>query len=354
MPSNTINLQETLAISVKYRSSPAEANVNAGGDMAPDIQSDNLSSSESATRRAQKNGLSAVPAASGPGSAALVRECTGPRTPQGKDRSKHNAVKHGIFSNVVVLKGEPQVEFNRLLNGLRDDFQPVGMFEELLVEKLAGLFWRNRRLLIAEAAEIRANSEFIEWDGNESKRKTDPPISFIFSGLIRGIGDPDVLQQCLDLLAELKESIDENGFDLESDKVILAKLYGSTEDQKTLLHSYAIWLNTSLTPEEERQREGYATPQESKDNFLHELNQEIKRLGRYQKEQEAILSAKLQVELLRQNVPDAPQLDRLMRYETSLERSIERTLNQLERTQRMRLGQPVSPPINLNITASKE
>jgi len=38
----------------------------------------------------------------------------------------------------------------------------------------------------------------------------------------------------------------------------------------------------------------------------------------------------------------------------TVERNIERTLNQLERRQRMRLGHPVPPPINLNITASKE
>jgi hypothetical protein len=252
---------------------------------------------------------------------------------------------------VVVLKGESQAEFNALLNGLRNDDQPVGALEELLVEKLAALFWRNRRLLIAEGAEIRARSEFIEWDRNERRRNTDPPISLIFSGLIRGIGNPDVLQQCLDLLARLKERIDKNGFDLESDKVILAKVYGTDKDQKTLFYSYAAWLSTSLCPEDERQREGYATPEESKDNFLDELNQEIKRLGRFQKEQQAILSAKLKVESLRQNVPDAPQLDRLLRYETSLERSIERTLNQLERLQRMRLGRPVPPSINLNINS---
>ena len=156
------------------------------------------------------------------------------------------------------------------------------------------------------------------------------------------------------MLAELKESIEEKGFDLESDKEILDKLYKNGDGQKTLFDSYAIWLNTSLTPEDERQREGYATPEESKENFLEELNQEIKRLRKYQKEHEAISCAKLKVELLRQNVPDAPQLDRLLRYEASLERSIERTLNQLERTQRLRLGQPVPPPINLSITASKE
>jgi hypothetical protein len=35
------------------------------------------------------------------------------------------------------------------------------------------------------------------------------------------------------------------------------------------------------------------------------------------------------------------ELDRLLRYEASLDRSFDRTLSQLERLQRMRLGQPV-------------
>jgi hypothetical protein len=39
-------------------------------------------------------------------------------------------------------------------------------------------------------------------------------------------------------------------------------------------------------------------------------------------------------------IPNAPELDRLLRYAASLERSFDRTLNQLLDLQRMRLGQP--------------
>src|SRR5229473_8309256 len=90
----------------------------------------------------------------------VPRKSTGPRTPQGKERTKRNALRHGIFSSVVVLKGESQVEFDALLNGLRNCYLPVGELEELLVDKLATLHWRGRRILIAEAAEIRAQGEF--------------------------------------------------------------------------------------------------------------------------------------------------------------------------------------------------
>jgi hypothetical protein len=53
------------------------------------------------------------------------------------------------------------------------------------------------------------------------------------------------------------------------------------------------------------------------------------------------------LEALRLSIPEGPGLDRLLRYEASLERTFDRTLNQLERLQRMRLGQPVVPPVNL-------
>jgi hypothetical protein len=108
-----------------------------------------------------------------------------------------------------------------LLNGLRDDFHPEGTFEEIWVERLATLLWRERRLIIAEGQlDIRNNKVNFE----------EPTL-----GLTRPL-----------------------------------------------------------------------------------------------------------------------ELDVLIRYDTTLNRNIERTLNQLERHQRMRLGQPVPPPINLNITASKE
>jgi hypothetical protein len=97
-----------------------------------------------------------------PHSHQITRKPTGPRSSLGKDRTKHNALKHGIFSQVVLLKNEPRSEFDSLLSRLRDDLQPEGMLEEILVEKLATLVWRHRRLIIAETAEIRKGVGFLE------------------------------------------------------------------------------------------------------------------------------------------------------------------------------------------------
>ena len=43
--------------------------------------------------------------------------------------------------------------------------------------------------------------------------------------------------------------------------------------------------------------------------------------------------------------------DLLLRYESQLERAFDRTLTQLERLQRMRLGESIPPPIKLDITS---
>jgi hypothetical protein len=49
-------------------------------------------------------------------------------------------------------------------------------------------------------------------------------------------------------------------------------------------------------------------------------------------------------------VPPPAASKRLLRYEAHLSRECDRTLTQLERLQRMRLGQPVTPPMNVQVT----
>ena len=89
---------------------------------------------------------------------------TGPRTRRGKQRSRYNAVKHGIFSEVV-LKGRESIEqYESLLCDLTRQFRPEETLEEVLVEKLAMLLWRHRRLVQTESAEIAKVTEFVEED----------------------------------------------------------------------------------------------------------------------------------------------------------------------------------------------
>ena len=95
----------------------------------------------------------------------------GPRTQQGKQKSSRNATKHGVFSKVITLESESKAEYEELLAGLREAQQPEGALEELLVEKLATTVWRHRRLLLAESAEIRKNTEFVESDQRKQEQE---------------------------------------------------------------------------------------------------------------------------------------------------------------------------------------
>lgn len=318
-----------------------------------------------------ENNLSAVdlatPSGNGTASAGVPSNAehsqksgaTGPRTTQGKERSKRNALKHGILSRAALLKSESRAEYNTLLNGLRENLQPEGTLEEMLVEKLALCAWRQRRLIIAETAEIQRSIESLSWNKVDRQAEGATKISEYSirceGGLIRRIADAEVLERCLELLKELSEEIEDNGFDPKSDAEVLSKLYGEASREKwqqTLFDSYQIWLTTAECSEKERQQRGYATPEQCKDIFLKELGGEIKRLEHHKKARASVESEKMKLEVLRQHVPLTPQFDHFLRYEASLERNFDRTLSQLERVQRLRLGQPVLPKLEVHHSLS--
>jgi hypothetical protein len=70
---------------------------------------------------------------------------TGPRTSRGKRTVARNAIKHGILAREVVITagdGEESLEdFNDLVKQLDEQYKPVGILEELLVQERTKTFW---------------------------------------------------------------------------------------------------------------------------------------------------------------------------------------------------------------------
>lgn len=135
--------------------------------MDPKISSD---SDKASSQGATHNTQSAVSESQGStvtAAISLARNAGGPRTANGKERSKKNAVKHGLLSRTLLLKDEPRAEFDYLLTELHNDRQPVGMLEIVLVDKLAAIVWRYRRLLIAERQQFEKVKDFIGLSGIE-------------------------------------------------------------------------------------------------------------------------------------------------------------------------------------------
>ena len=343
-------------------------------------------------------------------SGSFIPRASGPRTAQGKEKSKHNSLKHGIFSDVVVLKTESRDEYQSLLKGLQEALRPEGQLECTLVEKLSSILWRHRRMMVAEGAEIQKSIEFLKWDLQNRQREEAEALGKGGSaeptpGLIRGIENPQILDTCIYELAFLRRAIEREGFDKDRDTAILERIYGSDQLRHpsvlSLKYSGSLWaahlsqmqpqregpqmaeedkkeflkeidreirqLRSDLPqwePEDDRYPSNdyddrYPTMDESerypvieKDNmeFLDEIDKELHRLESYRSNLRSIEADRMNLERLRRSIPDSPHLDRLLRYEASLERAFDRTLNQLERLQRARLGQLLPPPLKVDVS----
>ena len=64
------------------------------------------------------------------------------------------ALKHGILSRYTVLSHENHADYESLVNSLMDEHLPAGATEQHLIEELASVIWRKRRVLQAEGATI--------------------------------------------------------------------------------------------------------------------------------------------------------------------------------------------------------
>ena len=77
----------------------------------------------------------------------------------GAEITRFNALRHGVLSRYTVLPWEDAAEYRDLLASLVAEHAPRGPTEEHLVEELAGILWRKRRLRLAEAAAHRHGLE---------------------------------------------------------------------------------------------------------------------------------------------------------------------------------------------------
>jgi hypothetical protein len=71
---------------------------------------------------------------------------TGPRTEEGKRTSSLNAVKTALTGVTVLLSTDDAAEYQRHIAAYQNELQPVGLEESELVQSLADISWRLRRI----------------------------------------------------------------------------------------------------------------------------------------------------------------------------------------------------------------
>jgi len=267
-------------------------------------------------------------------------------------------MKDGIFSTATVIRGEDHAQYLELLQGLHQACRSEGTLEETLVDKLATILWRHRRLIRAEEAQFLGTAELLEKDLKKRRQEAAREIEESLkpnSGefLLKHISHPGIIERCLELLIELRDKVKEEEVPSEREFAVMRKLFGrklgELGDNEPSWHDSDRLFDVVEIPDDERYSSGFRSEVAAKEEILRTIDAEIERLREIQQTQAPEWLKRNQLEVLRLTINEGVGLDRLVRYEASLERAFDRTLAQLERLQRMRLGQPVIPRVELGL-----
>lgn len=284
----------------------------------------------------------------------------GVKTPEGKEIVKYNALKHGLLAKEAVITigegAENPEEFNALLTDLGTQLQPQGTLEEMLVEKVAVAYWRLRRAYRYEIGLIRS-----ELDNATDKFYSETD----YSGNKRNKTDEEI---------EVQIEQEQEGIEYwEKDKKELSKMLGEGKSLKEIYDWEINWEELyericHLLPEDEEKdwqpnelREFLSKEEGWSDDQIWQTHIEIcnDRIE-HRKKQISVLEEekeknrlKLQVIKKLGNIPSKHELDRLLRYEGAIERQLYKAMNQLERLQRMRSGDNVPAPVEVDVNTSQ-
>ena len=279
------------------------------------------------------------------------RKSTGPRTAEGRAASRMNAVKHGILSSEVVVRGlriqEHEEEFAALRERYWESLAPVGPAEEMLVDRIVTAQWRLRRALMAETGEIALSVDGGRW---RRSNRDAIPLDLFLSELRDSSEELAKSSRGLDYLRHVLEEVRE---DVQREGELTAG--ACARFQKRFANQ-----PNALTKELERFREKFVTNADGlsaevlKDNHQRavlnciefKLNSYAGLTRKREEREEKEESARQAADAL----PSPIVLEKIMRYETSLERQLYRAMNQLERLQRQRRGETVPPPLSVEIS----
>ena len=237
--------------------------------------------------------------------------------PQGYEVVRYNAMKHGILSRYTVLSHENHADYESLVNSLMDEHLPAGATEQHLIEELASVIWRKRRVLQAEGATINKGLK-------ESARsaKTVIPAAAPFEMGLSGEGTD--IRDLMDLKPEdVTESQRAARHDLDATNkasAILRKGGDRAYDKalRALLPDSREWWESHVEDEE------YAADAEGLASFITEHLSPVC----YQQDKEARHHDAIVNQTLGEGF-QAYRLEKLSRYETHLDRKFERTLAML-------------------------
>jgi hypothetical protein len=252
----------------------------------------------------------------------------------GTENTRFNALKHGVLSRYTVLPWEDADEYQTLVAALLAEHAPQGPTEEHLVEELAGILWRKRRLRLAEAAAQRRGLERTL----ESYRET------VKVALVH-LDATDQLERVVDAIratqSETQKDIAEMGEDEAMTRRALDLLGSRRNDAyetalATLREDTRRWWADTLAHDPCELDEG-ETPATADAEGLRRFL-EAKVLPWFETRKKELANRPLIREQAFGEALDPDKLERLGRYEVHLDRKLERMLAMLLRLKELRRG----------------
>lgn len=128
---------------------------------------------------------------------------TGPKTDEGRERAKMNALKHGLAAETVIMAAERAEDYEAFRDAMFEDLAPVGTLEGVLVERIVVGAWRLRRAVRKEAGVDRGKRA-------RAKRVHDNLAKEIAQGKIwysGGLADPHGSIKPVDSLSWVPETM---------------------------------------------------------------------------------------------------------------------------------------------------
>jgi len=167
-----------------------------------------------------------------------AQKSTGPRTPEGKQQVRYNALQHGLYAKpgmqFMLAAGEDPKEYQAVLDGLTQSFHPFTPAQQMLVEDLAMLRWEKRRNQRAQAAAITYEIEQLDISTEELRKQQDREESGLSfdraavaeKGLINMPDCPAKFRQIRDSLKLLLEQVERKQFTVDPSPTLIL-LYGN-------------------------------------------------------------------------------------------------------------------------------
>ena len=117
-----------------------------------------------------------------------AKKSTGPRTPEGKQRSSLNGVRHGILAQVIVLPKEDMAAYNQFTADYSAALNPVGTVEIQLAQACADIQFRLHRMSAAEHNLFALGHE--ENGDNWNTGESESHAALTFADTLRRSKDP--------------------------------------------------------------------------------------------------------------------------------------------------------------------